>query len=388
MRVSFSADGRTTPELAALRAYAPRFSYLNNYLPELYRETEFGPEADATDRSTTRADFLGRFLATFEGVFTPLEDQIAHAHLLTDARATPDEALEWLGRWIGVAFDSGCPAASRRTLLRAAPWMFRQRGTLTGLKLALEIATGGHFEQIVQDGRSREVMTGGGVTGGEIVVLEDFRLRRTFATILGADLADENDPLLAGLAVSGNSFVGDTLFLGDEHKKEFLALFNAELDVSGEEADAIGGLFERLAHRVTILVHQEVEPQDLGLIRRVAEVESPAHVQTRVLTASYPFIVGLASLVEVDTYLARKPRPMPVEVGRTHVGLRDFLQGSASLDPRLGGSGTALPPAESPVANAGPDRAEPFGQSFTLDGSGSRAGRGRRIARYIWEQTE
>ena len=56
------------------------------------------------------------------------------------------------------------------------------------------------------DFRALDLATGGAVQGGEIVILEDYRLRRTFATILGADLADERDPLTAGLAVSGNFF--------------------------------------------------------------------------------------------------------------------------------------------------------------------------------------
>ena len=115
-------------------------------------------------------------------------------------------SLDWLANWIGLAFDSAYPQARRRALLQAAPRLSRWHGTLTGLALALDIATGG------------------AVRGGEVVILEDFRLRRTFATILGADLADEEDPLLAGIVESGNSYVGDTLFLGDESRAEFLAL--------------------------------------------------------------------------------------------------------------------------------------------------------------------
>jgi hypothetical protein len=140
--------------------------------------------------------------------------------------------------------------------------MARWRGTLRGLSLALDLATGG------------------AVRGGEIVILEDFRLRRTFATILGADLDDEQDPLTAGLATSGNSYVGDTLFLGEEERREFLALFHSELPVTDSEQEDIDSLTADLAHRVTVLVHQAVEPQDLGLM--------PLHRRARPRTGVVP----------------------------------------------------------------------------------------------------
>ena len=367
VEMELSGDGHATPEVAALRAWGSRFSYADRYLPELYREDALGLDRDDLAPATP-ADFLERFLGNFEGILTPLEDRIAAAHLLTDPRTVPADALEWLASWIGATFEPGLSEERRRDLLSAAPELYRWRGTLRGLRLALEVSTGG------------------AVSGGEIVVLEDYRLRRTFTTILGVDLADERDPLLGGLAVSGNSLVGDTLFLGEEHRKEFLALFGADLPASPAEERSIQLLFERLAHRVTVLVHQAVEPQDLGLIRRVARAEAPAHVEVRVLTATVPFLVGAASLVGVDTYLAPEPAARPVTVGRSHLGLRDYLLGPPSLDPRLGG-GDAF--ADSPpVADAGVDQQVEPESPVVLDASRSHAFGDRRIVRYHWTLLE
>jgi phage tail-like protein len=312
--------------------------------------------------NATPADFQSRLLANFEGVLTRLEDRVAAAHLLTDPAVLADEHLDWLASWIGVAFDPALPPARRRDWLRAAPELARWHGTRTGLRLALDIATGG------------------AVRGGEVLVVEDFRLRRILATLLGVDLADEDDPLLPGLQVSGNSIVGDTLFVGDRERGELAALFDAgQLGAAGEAAalefDA------RLAHRATVLVHQEFEPQDLGLLRRIVRLEAPAHVDVRVATATWPLLVGIASLVGVDTYLGPPRLPRPVQVQRSALGGGDFLIGAVALDPRLAGAPAALAPPEA-VA-----RAEPLvssGGSFVLDASGSRAAPGHHITEYRW----
>jgi phage tail-like protein len=445
VRVELFGDGRVTPEIAALRCWASRFSYRDKYLPRLYRETLFGapalapgeriddlvdtdeladafaPQLDAggapsgdlahrlagaglrlgsatqirvehpggawllEDTATGRAwrlrrdsdaitlyrpaatpaDFLDRFLASFEAMLTPLEDRVAAAHLLTDPTSAPQEHLDWLGAWIGLAFDPALPAERRRNWLAAAPALARAHGTRRGLALALDIASGG------------------GVAGGEIVLIENFRLRRLLATLLGVDLADETDPLLPGLTISGNSIVGDTLILAEAETAELLALFREEV-ATVEENAAVRAFYERLAHRATVLVHHSVSPQDLGLLRRVIELEAPAHVDVRVASATWPLLVGIASLVGVDTYLGPPPRPQPARAEVSSLGMGDYVLGPTSLDPRRSGAAAPAPQPQPPVADAGSDFSVPFGRSFNLNGSGSSAAPGRRIQSYWW----
>lgn len=353
VRVVLEGNGRTSPTLAALRAWGARFSYVDHYLPELYRENLTGPARDAVG-SATGADFLERSLGNVEGVLTLLEDRIAHAHLLTDPVSAPDDALAWLGSWIGLAFDPAWPAARRRDLLRMTPELYRMHGTRTGLETALDAATGG------------------AVAGGGIVVLEDFRLRRLAATILGADLADEHDPLFDGLVVSGNSVVGDTLFLGDAERAELAALFAPEAGKTGNEA-VVQAFYDQLVHRATVLVQADVSAQTLSLIRRVADSLSPAHVAVQVQRVSSALIVGLAALVGIDTRLRPKPGLPLARLDVTAMGYARVARGLSFV--RLN---------EAPVADAGPRRQVELGASFVLSGARSRAGLGRRIASYRW----
>ncbi|MDB5887143.1 MAG: tail protein, partial [Rhodocyclales bacterium] len=446
VRVVMHGDGRSTPDIAALRAWGSRFSYVDQYLPRIYRESLFGDAATAPGQrlaqiekmhaaafdvggplsSTLRArlmleqvkpgpvanvtveqsgnawlildgsnawrvvretvadssgsttvlgiyspqsspaDFTARLLGNFEGMLTQLEDRVAAAHLFSDPGSVPEENLDWLASWIGIAFDPVLPAERRREWLRAAPDLARWHGTRNGLRLALDVATGG------------------GVRSGEIVVVENFRLRRILATLLGVDLSDQNDPLLPGLAQSGNSIVGDTLFVGDYERAELLAFFNASVATDSENA-AVISFDERLANRAVVLVHNEVAPQDFALIRRIAQLESPAHVEVTVSAATWPFLVGIASLVGVDTYLSTPRQPQPVRADVSTLGMGDFVIVDALLDPRLSGTPGSAPIAL-PVADLGPDFTTPFGKSFTLDGSASHAAPGHAIDEYRWRQ--
>ncbi len=127
VRLTVSGSGRSTPRLRALRAWYPRFSYLDHYLPAAYRE------------DTESASFLDRFLANFEGFFTNIEDRIAAVEMLLDVRSAPADALEWLASWFGVALDPAWDETRRRLFLRHATDFFEWRGTVPGLMMALRL---------------------------------------------------------------------------------------------------------------------------------------------------------------------------------------------------------------------------------------------------------
>lgn len=384
-------NGRETPELVVLRAVAGRQSYRDRYLPALYHETVFGEEADRPGRATG-ADFLDRTLHLFEGLFTDIEGRIAASALVSDADACPEDALPWLGGWVGMAFEAGMTTARRRRMLRNAATLAQRHGTLTGLRLALDIVADDAVKQ------------------GRIVIVEDFRLRRTLATILGADLVDHDDPLTLGLARSGNSIVGEALFLGDRQTlapgelKTFLALFrNLSADRPGDQdaldadlAAARRALFDDLAHRVTVLVHEDLSGDDLSLVARVAELFTPAHVLVRAVQAQYPFLVGVAALIGADSYLREPAPPRPVRLGpgdeASLLGGIDTLRGEASLDAHAGAFDGVLAqrgdPLLAPVARIDVTVGNPAGQPgtapLTLDGSASHAASGHLIHRFEW----
>ena len=162
-------NGRTTPRLRALRAYYPRFSYLNHYLPAVYRE------------DNDSASFLDRFLANIEGTYTTIEDRIAAAQILFDMRATPEEFLDWLASWFGVALDPSWEPERKRVFIKHAMELFNRRGTIKGLEMALRIALDAcvHESQFTDErGLPRDTPTG-------IRIVEKFRTRFAASVAFG-----------------------------------------------------------------------------------------------------------------------------------------------------------------------------------------------------------
>lgn len=128
LQVDLHGNRQLTPRLRALRAYYPRFSYLQHYLPGVYREN---PQS---------ASFLDRLLCNFSGFYTTIEDRLATVEALFDAGSAPRETLDWLANWFGVALDPAWSDAKRRLFLKNATTFFEARGTVPGLMMALRLA--------------------------------------------------------------------------------------------------------------------------------------------------------------------------------------------------------------------------------------------------------
>ena len=60
-----------------------------------------------------------------------------------DPALTPDDFLDWLGGWVGVALDETWPIERRRAFVAQAADLYRLRGTRAGLAAHVQIFTGG-----------------------------------------------------------------------------------------------------------------------------------------------------------------------------------------------------------------------------------------------------
>ena len=165
LRLVLRGDGRSTPRLRALRAWYPRFSYAQHYLPAVYRE------------DPVAASFIERLLANFEGTYTTIEDRIAQAQWLLDVRSTAPEALDWLAGWFGVALDAGWSADRKRLFIRHAMDFFARRGTLAGLQMALRLALDACVDE--------RLFTEPSAARSSVRIIERFRARRTPPALLG-----------------------------------------------------------------------------------------------------------------------------------------------------------------------------------------------------------
>ncbi|HEX8407353.1 MAG TPA: phage tail protein [Thermoanaerobaculia bacterium] len=294
IELTLAGTGRATPRVRALRAYYPRFSYLEHYLPGVYRE------------NAESASFLDRFMSLFEGFFTSIEDRIAAAQLLFDVRSAPPDAMEWLAGWMAVAFDESWTDRKRRLFLQHAAEFFEWRGTPRGLLAALRLALEDCPGEDVFDFDALLPRTG-------IRIQEAFRSRPP-ATAKRIESDSLNAPNV------GRGFSPPT---------------PAPVDNEGraEAAPYVS------AHRFSVFLPlppgSTDAPRRIDVARRVLELEKPAHAQFSVDFYWTWFRLGEARLGEdsVVDLGSRSPSLIaPYVVGGTRIGA-GYL---ATHTPRLG----------------------------------------------------
>jgi phage tail-like protein len=260
------------------------------------------------------ADIRERLLAAFEATWTPLEAQIASAELLLHPQFTVPDYLPNLAQCLGQTLPEQWPVERKRRWLLESGNLQQWRGTLYGVQLALDI------------------LTDGAVARGQVVLVENFRLRRTMATILGVQMDDEEHPLTLGTGVSGNSIVGDSLILADEDQRDFIALFAPGL-ATATEKKIVANFFDRYANQVTVLLHGAAR-RFKDVVQSTLEQEMPAHVQWRLVETDHSFVLGLAPLLGVDTFLEHQPPARPVILDDTWLGREGLLKNPPAFSPR------------------------------------------------------
>jgi phage tail-like protein len=249
VRVTLASDGTATPTVRAIRVYYPRVSYAE-LLPAVFRRD---PEA---------AEFLPKFLALFEYVFTGLEDAYAafYGHL-RPAAASPD-VLAWLAALIDLSFDPSWPLERRRALVEEGIALYRIRGTVRGLRRYIEI-----------------------YSGIEPVISEAFLERPNRPAFLGRP--------------------GSILGCG-------LPLMTAGPTLRPED-----GLWRAYAHRFDVTVYADDGCDETVLsavVDRIIEVNKPAHTAHKLRVMQPGVQVGISSTVGIDLVVGSSTPPV-IQIG-------------------------------------------------------------------------
>jgi len=96
-------------------------------------------------------DFFVRFVSIFQELGTTLLENADNIDNLVDLSVAPDVMVRWLSSWIGGGtIDPSLPHELQRRIVSSAAHTLTWRGTARGLKLFLELASGGPAE--VTDG--------------------------------------------------------------------------------------------------------------------------------------------------------------------------------------------------------------------------------------------
>lgn len=303
LRLHLEGGRNRSPALLGLRATWPRPSLLA-MLPAYWRAE---PEAAAV---------MDRLLCLFEGSITELDARIQVLPYLLDPRTTPPEALSWLATFMAMSFDPRLVEGVRRSLLVEAAGLYRQRGTASGLRRLCEI-----------------------LTGGEVRIVEGFRLRRRTGSVLGVPdnvaLGEAGSIVGPGMQLGGPEASGSTW---EPWEARLVAAHDALLArrVAAAEAgaspcpptvptpaldpDPLIAWHRRYAHRFTVVLFARPTDELVDIVDRAVEAWKPAHTVHELCWLDTGFRLGVTTFVGLGTRLGQVATTRPAVLGQSAIG--------------------------------------------------------------------
>jgi len=328
IRLMLTGTGRNTPRIRSLRVYYPRFSYLNEYLPAVYRDDE------------TSADFLERFLANVEGLFTTIEDRIAWAQVLFDVDSVPVEFLDWLAGWFEIIQQESWGEGRRRLWLAHVMELFSQRGTVPGIIRAVRLATDPcpeksiFTEDVTAYYHPVSTLQDVAFSAFNVRIVENFLYRQAPGVVFG----DPTD--LEGPAIHTEDKWTPSLGAAVLHKQyqEYLSeRYNESIDDLNDHWKSQHKIFADI-ELSSILPTKEIEAADWCYFLQnelkftyspVSRTEENVIAYQSFLARRYRTIdqLNLAwSLAEMDTYKSFKQIPLPPKMPTSGNPLSDWIQ--------------------------------------------------------------
>ncbi len=111
-------------------------------------------------------EFTMRWTAGLDDVLAPVISVLDCLGAYVDPLLAPADFLPWLAGWFGTVLDENWPPARQRAAIARSAELYRQRGTVAGLRALLEMATGGTVEVTDSGGTSWSAAPGSPLPGG------------------------------------------------------------------------------------------------------------------------------------------------------------------------------------------------------------------------------
>ena len=230
-------------ELIASDEYkTPKIKSIRAYFPRI-SYLRYLPAVYQEDAGSM--DFLERFLSLFETFLWSKEEEIAQITGYFDVKATPGEFISWLGTWVVAIFDESWSEEKRRIFLQRAVELYKKRGTREGLEDLIELYT-------------------------------------------------ENKPIIVG-----------NLQL---YKRDATGNFTLRCEENEKMKNTFEKLFgEPTPYRFCVLLKpgQEGIESQLKTIKRLIELEKPAHTNAGVVVLQPWIYLDMHTYLEINTYLSK-----------------------------------------------------------------------------------